>query len=39
MTSPYLIVLDAADRHRLTRWVWAGSTPQKLVLRALIVLL
>ena len=39
MTSPYRIALDAADRQRLTRWVWAGSTQQKLVLRALIVLL
>lgn len=39
MTSPYRIALDAADRQRPTRWVWAGSTQQKLVLGALIVLL
>jgi len=39
MISPYRITLGAADRHTLAGWVRAGSTPQKLVLRALMVLM
>ncbi len=39
MVSPYRITLSAQDRDMLNRWVRAGATPQKLVLRAMIVLL
>jgi transposase len=39
MQSPYRIVLTAADRAELERRVRAGSTPQRTVLRALIVLI
>ena len=39
MVSPHRITLSADDRDTLNRWVRAGATPQKLVLRAMIVLL
>jgi transposase len=39
MVSPHRIMLSAHDRDTLDRWVRAGATPQKLVLRAMIVLL
>src|SRR5574337_246319 len=39
MVSPYRITLSPQDRDTLNRWVRAGATPQKLVLRAMIVLL
>ena len=39
MVSPHRITLSADDRDTLNRWVRAGATPQKLVLRARIVLL
>ena len=39
MTSPYRVVLTGTDRQVLEDWVRAGSTPQKTVLRALIVLM
>lgn len=39
MVSPHRITLSAQDRDTLNGWVRAGATPQKLVLRAMIVLL
>lgn len=39
MVSPHQIMPGTQDRETLTRWVRAGATPQKLVLRAMIVLL
>lgn len=39
IVSPYRITLSAEDHDTLNRWVRAGATPQKLVLRAMIVLL
>ena len=39
MTSPYRVVLTGTDRQVLEGWVRAGSTPQRTVLRALIVLM
>jgi transposase len=39
MTSPYRVVLTGTDRQVLEDWVRAGSTPQRTVLRALIVLM
>jgi transposase len=39
MTSPYQVRLGDADRTLLRAWVRAGRTPQKVVLRALIVLM
>jgi transposase len=39
IVSPHRITLSAEDHDTLNRWVRAGATPQKLVLRAMIVLL
>ncbi|WP_160093773.1 hypothetical protein [Rhodococcus sp. T7] len=39
MASPYQVVLTGNDRKVLGGWVRAGSTPQRSVLRALIVLM
>ncbi len=39
MTSPYQVVLTGTDRQILEGWVRAGTTPQRTVLRALIVLM
>ncbi len=39
MASPYQVVLTSNDREVLEGWVRAGNTPQRTVLRALIVLM
>lgn len=39
VTSPYQVVLTGTDRQLLEGWVRAGTTPQRTVLRALIVLM
>ncbi|MGV9866731.1 helix-turn-helix domain-containing protein [Rhodococcus koreensis] len=39
MASRYRVVLTSTDREVLDGWVRAGSTPQRTVLRALIVLM
>src|SRR5690625_789510 len=39
MVSAHRITLNTQDRLTLNRWVRAGATSQKLVLRAMIVLL
>ncbi len=39
MASPYQVNLSDADRALLEVWVRAGKTPQRMVLRALIVLM